>query len=103
MEDECGRPLGLQFHRATGNLYIADAYYGLLVVGPGGGLATRLVVAAEGKPLGFTNGVDVDQERGLVYFTDSSTQFQRRSSLPPSLPLPTHSFIFTAAVWPPDS
>ncbi|CAA6661494.1 unnamed protein product [Spirodela intermedia] len=66
MEDRCGRPLGLQFHRATGNLYIADAYYGLLVVGPGGG------------PFGLTNGVDVEQERGFVYFTDSSTQFQRR-------------------------
>ncbi|CAA6661497.1 unnamed protein product [Spirodela intermedia] len=58
MADRCGRPLGLQFHRATGNLYIADAYYGLLVVGPGGGVATQLVVAAEAKPWTSTKRED---------------------------------------------
>ncbi|KAJ6419080.1 hypothetical protein OIU84_029228 [Salix udensis] len=41
-EKLCGRPLGLRFHKESGNLYIADAYYGLLVVGPEGGLATPL-------------------------------------------------------------
>lgn len=78
LEDRCGRPLGLMFHGATGNLYIADAYFGLLVVGPTGGPATPLVSAAEGVPFRMTNAIDIDQRSGLVYFTDSSTRFQRR-------------------------
>ena len=35
----CGRPLGLKFNEATCDLYIADAYFGLLVVGHNGGVA----------------------------------------------------------------
>ncbi|MQL96629.1 hypothetical protein Taro_029314 [Colocasia esculenta] len=77
-ESVCGRPLGLQFHRATGNLYIADAYFGLLVAGPAGGVAAQVATAADGEPFRFTNGIDIDQENGVVYFTDSSTLFQRR-------------------------
>ncbi|KAK1315566.1 Strictosidine synthase 1 [Acorus calamus] len=77
-ESLCGRPLGLQFCAATGDLYIADAYYGLLVVGPEGGLATQLATAADGQPFFLTNAVDVDQETGEVYFTDSSSQFHRK-------------------------
>ncbi|RCV07280.1 hypothetical protein SETIT_1G231500v2 [Setaria italica] len=59
-ERMCGRPLGLRFHYGSGNLYIADAYKGLMRVGPGGGEATK----ADGVPLRFTNGVDVDQVTG---------------------------------------
>jgi hypothetical protein len=42
LKDEhlCGRALGILFHKRTGYLYIADAYYGLFKVGPEGGLAT---------------------------------------------------------------
>ncbi|CAA6672515.1 unnamed protein product [Spirodela intermedia] len=80
VEDVCGRPLGIQFHRQTGKLYVADAYFGLLVVEPGGGAAARLSAGVEGQPFKLTNGVDVDQETGVVYFTDSSTRFQRRSA-----------------------
>ncbi|CAA7409754.1 unnamed protein product [Spirodela intermedia] len=78
VEDVCGRPLGIQFHRETGKLYVADAYFGLLAVEPGGGAAARLSAGVEGQPFKLTNGVDVDQETGVVYFTDSSTRFQRR-------------------------
>ncbi|KAI3766981.1 hypothetical protein L2E82_17062 [Cichorium intybus] len=39
----CERPLALSFHPATSVLYITDAFFGLLVVGPIGGLATQLV------------------------------------------------------------
>ena len=78
MEHICGRPLGLRFYEKTGELYIADAYLGLLVVGPNGGQASRVVTEADGIPLVFTNGVDIDQRRGLVYFTESSTRYQRR-------------------------
>ncbi|KAL3516951.1 hypothetical protein ACH5RR_023853 [Cinchona calisaya] len=77
-ESRCGRPLGLSFNQKTGDLYIADAYFGLLVVGPQGGLARSLATEAQGVPFRFLNDVVVDQETGMVYFTDSSTRFQRR-------------------------
>ncbi|MCE3049242.1 hypothetical protein HAX54_044452 [Datura stramonium] len=44
----CGRPLGLGFYYKTGDLYIADINYGLLVVGQNGGLATQLVTGIGG-------------------------------------------------------
>ncbi|PHT37238.1 Protein STRICTOSIDINE SYNTHASE-LIKE 10 [Capsicum baccatum] len=78
MEHICGRPLGLRFDTRTGDLYIADAYLGLQVVGPSGGLATRLVTEVEGQPLRFTNDLDIDEQDDVIYFTDTSTQFQRR-------------------------
>jgi sugar lactone lactonase YvrE len=78
-ESLCGRPLGLQFHAKTGNLYIADAYLGLMRVGPGGGEAEVLATGADdGVPFNFVNGLDVDQATGDVYFTDSSTTYPRR-------------------------
>ncbi|CAL5064642.1 unnamed protein product [Urochloa decumbens] len=76
-ESACGRPLGLQFHRASGDLYYADAYLGLMRVGRRGGRAEAVATEAGGAPLNFVNGVDVDQETGHVYFTDSSATFQR--------------------------
>ncbi|KAF0893964.1 hypothetical protein E2562_033381 [Oryza meyeriana var. granulata] len=77
-ESLCGRPLGLQFHRRTGDMYIADAYLGLMRVGRRGGLAEVVATEAGGVPFNFVNGVDVDQDTGDVYFTDSSTTYQRR-------------------------
>uniref|UniRef100_M8CY25 Strictosidine synthase 3 n=1 Tax=Aegilops tauschii TaxID=37682 RepID=M8CY25_AEGTA len=56
-ESLCGRPLGLAFHRKSGDLYIADAYKGLMRVGPDGGEA---------------------EATGDVYFTDSSVTYPRR-------------------------
>ena len=38
---------------------------------------TVLVNEVDGMPLRFTNGVDVDQTTGQVYFTDSSMNFDR--------------------------
>ncbi|KAJ3677512.1 hypothetical protein LUZ60_003236 [Juncus effusus] len=78
MESKCGRPLGLQFYNKTGNLYIADAYHGLLTVGPKGGQVEVLASEANGVPFRFLNGLDVNQETGDVYFTDSSTHITRR-------------------------
>lgn len=77
-EHVCGRPLGLRFDKKSGDLYIADAYFGLLKVGPEGGLATQLTTEAEGVPLKFTNDFDFDED-GNVYFTDSSSNYQRRN------------------------
>ncbi|PWZ14669.1 Protein STRICTOSIDINE SYNTHASE-LIKE 10 [Zea mays] len=76
-ESACGRPLGLQFHRASGDLYYGDAYLGLMRVGRRGGLAEAVATEAGGAPLNFVNAVEVDQETGLVYFTDSSATYQR--------------------------
>ena len=76
-ESRCGRPLGLRFDQKSGDLYVADAYKGLMRVAPGGGEATVLVNQVDGFPLRFTNGVDVDQVTGQVYFTDSSMNYQR--------------------------
>ncbi|KAK6944439.1 hypothetical protein RJ641_025541 [Dillenia turbinata] len=78
MEHVCGRPLGLRFDHQTGDLFIADAYHGLQVVGPDGGLATPLVIEAEGEPFHFTNDMDIDDVENVIYFTDTSTSFQRR-------------------------
>ncbi|TVU09363.1 hypothetical protein EJB05_42834, partial [Eragrostis curvula] len=76
-ENVCGRPLGLQFHRASGDLYVADAYLGLLRVPARGGLAEVVAAEAGGVPFNFLNGLDVDQRTGDVYFTDSSTTYRR--------------------------
>jgi hypothetical protein len=73
-EHVCGRPLGIRFDSRTGDLYIADAYFGLLKVGPEGGLTTPLATEAEGVLLNFTNDLDLDEE-GNVYFTDSSLHY----------------------------
>ncbi|XP_058740175.1 protein STRICTOSIDINE SYNTHASE-LIKE 2-like [Vicia villosa] len=79
-EHICGRPLGLCFNTASGQLYVADAYMGLVVIEPNGGTATKLIShAVQDQPLGFTNSLDIDQNSGAVYFTTSSTKYERRS------------------------
>lgn len=78
LEATCGRPLGLGFNYRTGDLYMVDAYLGLVVVGSSGGIATQLAAAAEGIPFRFLAGLDVDQGNGMVYFTEASTRFQLR-------------------------
>ncbi|XP_071728262.1 protein STRICTOSIDINE SYNTHASE-LIKE 12-like [Rutidosis leptorrhynchoides] len=70
----CGWPMALSFHQATGLLYIADAFYGLLVVGPLGGLATQLASGFK-----FTPGLDVDLLTGNVYFAVASTTYDIRN------------------------
>ncbi|KAI4348614.1 hypothetical protein L6164_009319 [Bauhinia variegata] len=77
-EHVCGRPLGLRFDKKTGDLYIADAYLGLRIVGPTGGFASQVVTEVEGKPLRFTNDMDISEDDNVIYFTDSSTVYQRR-------------------------
>jgi hypothetical protein len=75
-EKLCGRPLGLRFHKESGNLYIADAYYGLLVVGPEGGLATPLATHLGGDPILFANDLDI-HKNGSIFFTDTSKRYDR--------------------------
>ncbi|KAL0349329.1 UNVERIFIED_CONTAM: protein STRICTOSIDINE SYNTHASE-LIKE 13 [Sesamum angustifolium] len=76
IEAKCGRPLGLRFDRKTGNLYIADAYYGLMVVGPEGGIATPLATHADGNPILFANDLDI-HDNGSIFFTDTSRRYNR--------------------------
>ncbi|KAL7607447.1 hypothetical protein Lser_V15G18577 [Lactuca serriola] len=63
----CGRPFTLSYHPVTHDLYIADVYHGLLVVGPDGGLATQLAGGFK-----FVDAVDIDLLTGHVYFIDGS-------------------------------
>ncbi|KAM7481664.1 hypothetical protein LguiB_006247 [Lonicera macranthoides] len=71
----CGRTLGLGMNYKTRELYLADAYHGLSVVGPKGGQAKQLLSSAAGLPLKWLDGMDVDQTTGNVYFTDVSTVY----------------------------
>eukprot|EP00252_Welwitschia_mirabilis_P021752 TRINITY_DN5674_c1_g1_i3.p1 TRINITY_DN5674_c1_g1~~TRINITY_DN5674_c1_g1_i3.p1 ORF type:complete len:397 (-),score=32.56 TRINITY_DN5674_c1_g1_i3:158-1348(-) len=77
LEHICGRPLGMRFWKETGELFVADAYFGLAVVPPEGGAARKIADEAEGVPFRFTNDLDFD-EHGNIYFTDSSSVFRRR-------------------------
>lgn len=72
----CGRPLGLRFDEKSGYLYIADAYYGLMVVGPEGGYANSLAAQVAGKRMLFTNDLDI-HNNGSIFFTDSSLFYNR--------------------------
>ncbi|THG00439.1 protein STRICTOSIDINE SYNTHASE-LIKE 10-like [Camellia sinensis] len=81
MEHICGRPLGLRFDQKSDKLYIADAYMGLVIVGPEGGLATKVATESQGIPFGLTNGLDIDQRSGVVYFTHSGWRYRRRNCI----------------------
>ncbi|MCD9641792.1 Protein STRICTOSIDINE SYNTHASE-LIKE 13, partial [Datura stramonium] len=76
VESQCERPLGLRFNKQIGDLYRADAKYGLLVVGPEGGVATSLATHAEGKPILFANDLDI-HKNGSIFFTDTSKKYNR--------------------------
>ena len=71
------RPLGLKFNEATCNLYIADAYFGLMIVGHNGRVAKQLVISTEGVPFWFANALDINQNSEVVYFSNTITIFHR--------------------------
>ena len=80
-----GRPLGLALD-SMGNLYIADAYRGLLRFHPDSGLE-MLVNEYDGVALNYVNSV-AESKHGRVYFTDSSAKFgaqQNGGTYPASL------------------
>lgn len=80
LEPVCGRPLGLTFNRRTGELFVADSPRGLVAVSPDGSNATLLASSAGGVQFRFLNGVDIDQNSEVVYFTDTSAIFTVRSA-----------------------
>jgi hypothetical protein len=65
-ETLCGWPLGLQFHHKSENLYVADAYKGLMRVGSGGGEATVLVNEIDGLPLRFRRPLPGARASGIT-------------------------------------
>ena len=106
-ESSCGRPLGIRVG-PNGTLIVADAYLGLFEVNPTtgedgsylnvspavgappsalslpAGETTRLVSGGQmvaGRKLSFINDVAVTQDGKKVYFTDSSSRWQRRDYL----------------------
>ncbi|XP_050171059.1 adipocyte plasma membrane-associated protein [Myiozetetes cayanensis] len=84
-EDEptCGRPLGIRVG-PNNTLFVADAYYGLYEVDPDTG-ETKVLVSTqkviEGQKLSFVNDLTVTQDGRKIYFTDSSSKWQRRDYL----------------------
>ncbi|XP_056293270.1 adipocyte plasma membrane-associated protein isoform X2 [Pseudoliparis swirei] len=82
-ESSCGRPLGIRAG-PNGTLFVADAYLGLFQVNPTTGEATRLVSGGQvvaGRKLSFINDVAVTRDGKKLYFTDSSSRWQRRDYL----------------------
>ncbi|KAI3505607.1 hypothetical protein L1887_27740 [Cichorium endivia] len=81
----CGRPLALSFNYKTSDLYITDAFFGLLVVGFNGGLATQLSSGYK-----YLSGIDVESYTGNVYLTDASLTYDIRDMTQPGFkPDPT--------------
>ncbi|XP_028324348.1 adipocyte plasma membrane-associated protein [Gouania willdenowi] len=82
-EPSCGRPLGIRAG-LNGTLFVADAYLGLFMVNPSTGEATRLVEGGQlinGRKLLFINDLAVTQNGRKVFFTSSSSRWQRRNYL----------------------
>lgn len=75
-EEKCGRPLGLQFN-SKGDLFVADAYYGIFKVNVNTRQYTNIVnssVPINGKIPKLINALDI-AKNGDIYWTDSSTDF----------------------------
>ncbi|XP_071390527.1 adipocyte plasma membrane-associated protein [Centroberyx affinis] len=82
-EPTCGRPLGIRAG-PNGTLFVADAYLGVFEVDPTTGEATRLVSGGQlvgGRRLSFINDLAVTRDGRKLYFTDSSSRWQRRDYL----------------------
>lgn len=75
-EHKCGRPLGLKFNH-KGELFVADAYYGIFKVDITTRQYKNIVNSSEpigGKTPKIVNSLDI-AKNGDIYWTDSSTEF----------------------------
>ncbi|XP_055994074.1 adipocyte plasma membrane-associated protein [Sorex fumeus] len=82
-EPACGRPLGIRAG-PNGTLFVADAYKGLFEVNPWTGEVTLLLSSEtpiEGRKMSFVNDLTVTRDGRKIYFTDSSSKWQRRDYL----------------------
>lgn len=82
-EPTCGRPLGIRAG-PNGTLFVVDAYKGLFEVNPQK-RSVKLLLSSEtpieGKKMSFMNDLTVTQDGRKIYFTDSSSKWQRRDYL----------------------
>ncbi|KAJ1154101.1 hypothetical protein NDU88_006857 [Pleurodeles waltl] len=79
-EHTCGRPLGIRVG-PNGTLFVADAYQGIFEVNPVTGEAKMLIDSQkpiQGKKMSFVNDLVLTQDGRKIYFTDSSSKWQRR-------------------------
>ncbi|XP_053316170.1 adipocyte plasma membrane-associated protein [Spea bombifrons] len=79
-EPNCGRPLGLRVG-PNGTLFIADAYQGIFEVNPVTGAVEQLLssqIPVQGKKMSFVNDLTITSDGRKIYFTDSSSKWQRR-------------------------
>uniref|UniRef100_A0A6B2F4S0 Adipocyte plasma membrane-associated protein n=1 Tax=Bothriechis nubestris TaxID=1766655 RepID=A0A6B2F4S0_9SAUR len=81
-EDEptCGRPLGIRVG-PNNTLFVLDAYYGLFEINPDSGAVRPLVsskIPVEGKNMSFVNDLTMTRDGRKIYFTDSSSKWQRK-------------------------
>lgn len=72
-----GRPLGIDFD-AEGNLWIANAYIGLMKLTPSGELSTVLT-ETEGIAIQYADDLAI-APNGKIYFSDASTRFSAKDS-----------------------
>ncbi|KAB1262310.1 Adipocyte plasma membrane-associated protein [Camelus dromedarius] len=82
-EPACGRPLGVRAG-PNGTLFVADAYKGLFEVDPRKREVKQLLSSEtpiEGRRLSFVNDLAVTRDGRKVYFTDSSSRWQRQDYL----------------------
>ena len=70
-----GRPLGIDFDQ-QGNLWIANAYIGLMKLTPDGELSTVLT-ETENVPILYADDIAV-AANGKIYFSDASTRFSAK-------------------------
>ncbi|XP_031438959.1 adipocyte plasma membrane-associated protein-like [Clupea harengus] len=78
-EPVCGRPHGVRLD-SSGQLIVADSYFGLFRVDPQSGEKTLLLSSkqgCDGIPFGFLNGLELSRN-GTIFFTDSSSRWGRR-------------------------
>ena len=73
-----GRPLGVEFD-SKGNLYVADAFLGLLKIARDGQIKVLANETNSGSPIQYADDVDIAPD-GSVYFTDASTKFGAQQS-----------------------
>uniref|UniRef100_A0A8C5MLU7 Adipocyte plasma membrane-associated protein n=1 Tax=Leptobrachium leishanense TaxID=445787 RepID=A0A8C5MLU7_9ANUR len=79
-EPNCGRPLGLRVG-PNGTLFVADAYQGIFEVNPVTGAVEQLFSSqtpVQGKKMSFVNDLVVTSDGRKIYFTDSSSKWQRK-------------------------
>ncbi|XP_052039813.1 adipocyte plasma membrane-associated protein isoform X1 [Apodemus sylvaticus] len=82
-EPTCGRPLGIRAG-PNGTLFVVDAYKGLFEINPQK-RSVKLLLSSEtpieGKKMSFVNDLTVTRDGRKIYFTDSSSKWQRRDYL----------------------